>query len=93
MAAESKKMSPVAFLLNLLMTALFFPAVILLLAGNWRWVEGWLFALWIVVMIDFNVIYLYWKDPALLTERTKAPGSENQKSWDKVLMIAILGIA
>jgi protein-S-isoprenylcysteine O-methyltransferase Ste14 len=93
MAVESKKMSPVAFLLNLLMTALFFPAVILLLAGNWRWVEGWLFALWIVVMIDFNVIYLYWKDPALLTERTKAPGSENQKSWDKVLMIAILGIA
>jgi len=90
MTSESKKMSPAAFVLNLLMTALFFPAVILLLAGNWRWVEGWLLALWVVVMIDFNLIYLYWKDPALLSERTKAPGSENQKSWDKVLMIAIL---
>src|SRR5512135_1293930 len=93
MTAEHKKMSPVAFGLNVLMTALFFPAVTLLLAGNWRWVEGWIVALWFVVMILFNIIYLYWKDPALLTERTKAPGSENQKSWDKVLMLSILVIA
>ncbi len=93
MTAERKKMSPVAFVLNLLMSALFFPAVTLLLAGNWHWVEGWIFALWFDVMILFNIIYLYWKNPALLTERTKAPGSENQKSWDKYLMISILAIA
>ncbi len=93
MTAESKKMSPIAFLLNVVMTALFFPALTLLLAGNWRWVEGWIFALWLVMMIDFSLIYLYWKDPALLTERTKAPGSGNQKAWDKYLMIFILAIA
>ena len=93
MTAESKKMSPVAFILNLVMSTLFFPAITLLLAGNWRWVEGWIFALWFDVMILFNIIYLYWKDPALLAERTKAPGSANQKSWDKYLMIAILAIA
>jgi len=93
MTVETKKMSPAAFVLNVVMTALFFPALILLLAGNWRWVEGWIFALWMVVMIDFNVIYLYWKDPALLSERTKAPGSGNQEAWDKYLMIFILAIA
>jgi protein-S-isoprenylcysteine O-methyltransferase Ste14 len=93
MAAESKKMSPVAFVLNLLTSALFFPAITLLLAGNWHWVEGWIFALWFDVMILFNLIYLYWKDPALLAERTKAPGSANQKSWDKYLMISIFAIA
>lgn len=93
MTVESKKMSPAAFVLNMVMTALFFPALVLLLAGNWRWVEGWIFALWMVVMIDFNVIYLYWKDPALLTERTKAPGSGNQEAWDKYLSIFILAIA
>ncbi len=93
MTVEGKKMSPVAFALNLLMSALFFPVVTLLLAGNWRWVEGWIFALWFVVMILFSIVYLYWKDPTLLTERTKAPGSENQKSWDKYLMISILAIA
>src|SRR5262245_2984559 len=93
MTTESKKMSPVAFVLNVLGTTLFFPAVTLLLAGNWRWVEGWLLALWMVVMILFNMTYLYWKDPALLVERTKRPGSENQKPWDKFLLIFIFALA
>ncbi len=43
-------------------------------------------------MLEFNIIYLYWKDPALLSERTKAPASGNQKSWDKFLIIVILTI-
>lgn len=93
MAVASKKMSPGAFVLNLLLSALFFPALTLLLAGNWRWLEGWIFALWFDVMLLFNIIYLYWKDPALLTERTKAPGSDNQKPWDTYLMISLLAIA
>jgi protein-S-isoprenylcysteine O-methyltransferase Ste14 len=93
MSAETKKMSPGAFVANLVMSALFFPALTLLLAGNWRWLEGWLFALWFVAMLEFNIIYVYWKDPALLAERTKAPGSGNQKPWDKYLMGAILVIA
>lgn len=93
MAVAGKKMSPGAFVLNLLLSALFFPALTLLLAGNWRWLEGWIFALWFDVMLLFNIIYLYWKDPALLTERTKAPGSDNQKPWDTYLMISLLAIA
>lgn len=93
MNTANKGMSAIAFVLNVLLTVLFFPALTLLLAGNWRWVEGWLFALWFVVMIDFSLIYLYWKDPALLAERTQAPGSANQKAWDKLLMSAILIVA
>jgi protein-S-isoprenylcysteine O-methyltransferase Ste14 len=93
MTTASKKMSLMAFVSNLVLSALFFPALTLLLAGNWRWWEGWLFALWFVGMLEFNLIYLYLKDPALLTERAKAPGSGNQKSWDKYLMTAILAIA
>jgi len=93
MTAENKKMSPVALVLNGVLTTLFFPALTLLLAGNWRWVEGWIFGLWLVVMILFSMIYLYWKDPALLAERTKRPGSENQKTWDKYLLVSIFAIA
>jgi hypothetical protein len=81
MSAETKKMSPVAFVVNLVMSALFFPALTLLLAGNWRWTEGWLFALWFVAMLEFNIIYLYWKDPALLAERTKAAGDHHGRLW------------
>jgi protein-S-isoprenylcysteine O-methyltransferase Ste14 len=89
MKAAPRKMSPAAFAANVLATALFFPALILLLAGRWNWAEGWIFALWMAVMIEFILIYTYWKDPALLAERTRA-GSGNQKPWDKVLMVLIL---
>jgi protein-S-isoprenylcysteine O-methyltransferase Ste14 len=93
MASESRELSPVAFVANIVATSLFFPALILLLAGNWRWIEGWLLAIWIVVMILFNMAYLYRKDPGLLVERTKRPGSENQKPWDKYLLVVILVMA
>lgn len=83
---------PPHFIPRLLITAIVFPAIILLLAGNWRWIEGWLFALWFDVMVVFNGLYLYWKDPALLTERSKAPGSDNQKAWDKNLMYVLFTI-
>lgn len=93
MTAETKKMSPLVFGINLVISSLFCPAIILLSAGNWRWMEGWIFAVWFDVMLLFNMIYLYWKDPALLTERTKAPGSDNQKPWDKYLLIFVYMIA
>ena len=93
MTVVRKKMSPVSLILNIVMTTLFFPTLILILAGNWRWVEGWIFSLWMVVMILFTTIYLYFKDPALLAERTKRPGSENQKPWDKFLLVGIFTIA
>jgi hypothetical protein len=83
----------IAFIANVLTTALFFSALILLLAGRWDWAEGWIFALWMVVMIDFTLVYTYWKDPTLLAERTQTPGSGNQKPWDKVLMVLILMLA
>jgi protein-S-isoprenylcysteine O-methyltransferase Ste14 len=93
MMSETKKFSPAAFVANLIATALFFPALILLLAGTLRWVEGWILGLWIAAMIMFNMAYLYRKDPALLAERTKRPGSENQKTWDKYLLPLILAMA
>jgi protein-S-isoprenylcysteine O-methyltransferase Ste14 len=83
---------PTNFIPRLLLTALIFPAIILLLAGNWRWLEGWIFALWFDVMVVCNGLYLYWKDPALLAERSKAPGSDNQKPWDTYLMYVLFAI-
>ena len=72
-----------------IMTVLFFPAVILFLSGDWLWLEGWIFSLWLDAMVFSNMLYLYLKDPALLAERSKAPGSDNQKQWDKYLIIVI----
>jgi protein-S-isoprenylcysteine O-methyltransferase Ste14 len=93
MPTQSPKMTLSFFVFNIIMTALFFPALILLLAGDFRWLEGWLFALWFVAMVLSSLIYLYLKDPALLAERTRMPGSGNQKTWDKFLGFFIIILA
>ncbi|MGB9979771.1 methyltransferase family protein [Methanobacterium sp.] len=61
-------------------------AFILFLSGNWFWIEGWIFALWFIVLSLSRTVYLYRKDPELLKERSRKPGTGNQKGWDKTLM-------
>jgi len=40
-------------------------------------------------MVLSTLIYMYQYDPALLAERSKALGSDNQKTWDKYLLSLI----
>jgi hypothetical protein len=80
---ETKKGGLGQLIVSCILTTLFFPAIIMLLSGNWRWLEGWIFSLWMDAMVLYSTIYLYVRDPALLAERQKAPGSNNEKAWDK----------
>lgn len=41
---EAKRPSRGAFIGNIIATLVVFPTVTLALAGNWGWVEGWIFA-------------------------------------------------
>jgi len=93
MEQATYKMSLGRFIFGAIITILIFPAVILFLSGDWLWLEGWIFSLWFVAVVLSDMIYLYWKDPALLAERSKAPGSDNQKQWDKYLLTVIYFIA
>jgi protein-S-isoprenylcysteine O-methyltransferase Ste14 len=68
---------------------LVWPTLIFLLAGDWRWVEGWLFAAWFVALCGVTVGWLYFKDPALLAERYRKPGSGGQRGWDKYVVFAL----
>lgn len=88
METTPKPLSRGAVIANLVATAVVFPALTLGLAGDWRWVEGWIFSLWMVAMIDGNLAYLALRDPALLAERAKRPGANNQKTWDRLLLTA-----
>ncbi len=90
MSSTAKRMSAGTLVFNCVCTTIFFPVLILLLAGNWSWAEGWIFGLWLAAMILSDLVYLYLKDPALLAERTTAPGADNQKRWDKYLLVGIL---
>ncbi len=85
----TNKYTPAQFIVMCIVTAIVFPGMTLLLAGDWRWVEGWIFGLWFDAMMLSIIIYTYLYDPALLSERSKLPGADNQKGWDKYLMTLI----
>src|SRR5262245_5502767 len=73
------KYTPAQFIIMCIITAVIFPGLILLLGGDWGWLEGWIFGLWFDAMMLSILIYTYLYDPALLAERSKMPGSDNQK--------------
>jgi protein-S-isoprenylcysteine O-methyltransferase Ste14 len=72
-----------------ILVILFFPAVIILLSGNLLWIEGWILSIWFDLMMLGNIFYMYKKNPALISERLNAHGTQNQKKWDKYLLIIL----
>jgi protein-S-isoprenylcysteine O-methyltransferase Ste14 len=90
---KNNKVTVGRFILSSIITILLFPTVTLVASGDWLWLEGWIFSLWFDAMVLSNMIYLYRKDPALLAERSKMPGSDNQKQWDKYLMVVMYCLA
>jgi len=69
---------------------LIFPALILLLSGDFFWPEGWIFSIWFILLCFSTILYLYRKDPALLEERYKQPGTGNQELWDRYVVYGLL---
>jgi protein-S-isoprenylcysteine O-methyltransferase Ste14 len=80
-------------IISIILTSIVFPFVILVLGGSIVWIEGWILSLWFIAMILSTVIYMFVKDPDLLSERRKAPGSDNQKRWDVIILYVIFVIS
>jgi len=70
----------------------FWPAFVLFLSNDWFWTEGWIFGIWFLATSVAVMIYLYVKDPSLLVERYRKPGTGNQKAWDKAVFVGIVAI-
>jgi hypothetical protein len=66
-----------------------FAALLLWLSGNWRWVEGWIFGVWWVSFVAAIQLWLRYKDPALLAERMRMPGSGGESRADMAILIGI----
>lgn len=81
MADPKSKITP-GQMLYFILSFILFPALILGLAGNWSWIEGWVFSIWFLVMTLSIGVYLQIYDPALLAERQKVR-ADNQKGWDR----------
>jgi protein-S-isoprenylcysteine O-methyltransferase Ste14 len=71
---------------------LIWPAAMFWLAGDWRWVPCWIFSAWFVLLSASCVAYLWLKDPALLAERYRKPGSGGQQGWDTYVVYMLLAL-
>jgi len=84
-------MRPTPIIAGLLLAAVavVFLGLVLGLSGDWRWVEGWIFVVWWVSFFAFNLLWLRSRDPALLAERMRMPGSGGESRSDLAILIAI----
>ena len=65
------------------------PFFIVWLAGDWHWVEGWVFGGWFAGLFGFSMLWLYLKDRSLLAERLRMPGSGGQSGPDLMILLGI----
>src|SRR5271169_5038370 len=66
-----------------------FAALLLWLSGNRRWVEGWIFGVWWVSFVTVLFLWLRFRDPALLAERMRMPGSGGESRADMAILMGM----
>jgi protein-S-isoprenylcysteine O-methyltransferase Ste14 len=62
------------------------------LAGDMRWVEGWLFTIWLLSLYVTVTGWMYLKDPALLAERhgrSRTGGTRQQSASDRISVLLL----
>ncbi|GJD17265.1 hypothetical protein RIVM261_022210 [Rivularia sp. IAM M-261] len=89
MAIEKNQLTAGKILLSIIFIIML-EALFMFLSGDWFWIEGWIFSLWLVTIYLSTFIYYYQKDPELLAERLRQPGRGNQKAWDVYFIYLIL---
>ncbi len=89
MKSLNRRIAPLKLVLAFLYI-LIFPALILGLGGDWRWTAGWIFDAWFILLCAATIIYLALRDPALLAERFRKPGTGSQKGWDKYVVLGLV---
>ena len=85
-------MPPITPLL-LVLTGLYlllWPTLVLWLSGDWFWVEGWMFGVWFVALCTGCMLWLYKKNPALLAERYRRPGTGGQSDADTLIVYGLV---
>ena len=84
-------MRPTPIIIGLLLAglAVVYQGLLLWLSGDWRWVEGWIFGVWWVSFAAAILLWLRSRDPALLAERFRMPGSGGESRSDLAIFIGI----
>ena len=99
--APARSVSPVRLAGSALYVAAW-PALMFVVAGDLTWLEGWLFAAWLLSLYATITIWTYVKDPQLLAERyRRAPadsapagrGREQSRADRASVLLLFLGFA
>jgi protein-S-isoprenylcysteine O-methyltransferase Ste14 len=83
------RLTPIIIGLQLVAALVVFLGLLLWLSGDWRWVEGWIFGVWWVSFFAAILSWLRSRDPALLAERFRLPGSGGESRSDLAIFIGI----
>jgi protein-S-isoprenylcysteine O-methyltransferase Ste14 len=59
------------------------------LSGDWRWVEDWIFGIWLASFVAAMFLWLRFRDPALLAERLRMPGSGGESRSDVAILLGV----
>ncbi len=84
-------MRPTRLMIGLQFVAalVFFLGLLQWLSGNWRWVEGWIFGVWWVVLAAVTLSWFHYRDPALYAERFGMPGIGDQSHYELAIFAGI----
>jgi protein-S-isoprenylcysteine O-methyltransferase Ste14 len=66
-----------------------FAALMLQLSGDWRWVEGWIFGIWWASFAVALLLWLHYRDPSLLAERMRMPGTGGESPSDVAVLLGM----
>ena len=72
-----------------LIVQFFISAIPVLISGDSGWVQGRIFAAWFTLFCWSVTVALYVRDPGLLAERFRRPGTGGEKKWDVFVTIGI----
>jgi protein-S-isoprenylcysteine O-methyltransferase Ste14 len=90
---EQNKISPAKSLRQLVISVVFLlviSSLLFFIAGDWHWMEGWIFTAIYIAGSLWIVVYLYFADPALLNERFKAGAQKGQSTFDRIILMMIV---
>lgn len=88
MSAQRKAFSP-RILVQLLFVVVVMPFLPMIISGDWRWLEAWIYAVFSLLGFVLSRALAAQRHPDILEERARSMGMQDAKAWDKILAPAV----